>query len=376
RFKLEETPLKPLSTVPFRRDPDFVDHGTLLEQIDKKATVPGSRTVLVGLGGVGKSQLAIEYSYRVRVRSPEAWVLWIHASNEARFEKGCRHNAELLGIPGYQDLKTNLYQLLRDWLLKTERRWLLVFDNLDDDDFLRCNSQPTPDNNLLLPIWEYFPQSLQGSILITSRSKRVALDIVEDNDIIRVEPMDKSRATDLLKTKLGNMEIERDKHDTLSDLSKELDFMPLAMAQAAAYIRRRVPFLSVEQYLSKFRGSDHQQVARLLVEHEGMNLRRDHEAKNSILMTWQISLDHIQQVCPAAADLLALMSFFDRQGIPDFMLRRSQGVLTNSQAGSRLHEDQAFDNGDPSEITYKHGAANQYEASLCTGFILRKVENH
>ncbi|KAM3082319.1 hypothetical protein ACMFMG_004763 [Clarireedia jacksonii] len=66
-----ETPPNPSIVIPFSRDTDFVERGTLLDQIYQKCTVSRSRTALVGLGGVGKSQLAIEYTYRTRDRSPE-----------------------------------------------------------------------------------------------------------------------------------------------------------------------------------------------------------------------------------------------------------------------------------------------------------------
>ncbi|KAJ6102621.1 hypothetical protein N7486_005048 [Penicillium sp. IBT 16267x] len=69
-----EIPPTPLSTVPFRRDPDFISRDALLDQIHKKISVPGSRIALIGVGGVGKSQLSIEYSYRVRSQSPATWV--------------------------------------------------------------------------------------------------------------------------------------------------------------------------------------------------------------------------------------------------------------------------------------------------------------
>ncbi|KAJ5644622.1 hypothetical protein N7507_010633 [Penicillium longicatenatum] len=81
-----ETPPSPLLTVPFLRDVDFVSRDKPLHQMREKNAVPGSRIALVGLGGVGKSQLAIEYSYRIRADSLATWVFWVHASNEVRFE--------------------------------------------------------------------------------------------------------------------------------------------------------------------------------------------------------------------------------------------------------------------------------------------------
>ncbi|KAJ5388436.1 hypothetical protein N7509_010977 [Penicillium cosmopolitanum] len=60
-----------VETVPFPYDPDFVSRDVLLDQIYEKALIPGSRIALVGLGGVGKIQLAIEYAHLVRQQSAE-----------------------------------------------------------------------------------------------------------------------------------------------------------------------------------------------------------------------------------------------------------------------------------------------------------------
>ncbi|PVH91623.1 hypothetical protein DM02DRAFT_734103 [Periconia macrospinosa] len=97
-----ETPPKPSCVVPFRRDPDFVDRGTLLDQIREKCCAPASRVALVGLGGVGKSQLAIEHGYRVEAASPDTWVFWVHASNAARFEQSYRAIANCVKFFGPQ----------------------------------------------------------------------------------------------------------------------------------------------------------------------------------------------------------------------------------------------------------------------------------
>ncbi|OJI99265.1 hypothetical protein ASPVEDRAFT_80884 [Aspergillus versicolor CBS 583.65] len=363
-----ETPPNPLSTVPFRRDPDFVDRGTLLDQIDEKGSEPGSRIALVGLGGVGKSQLAIEYSYRVRDKSPKAWVFWIHASNATRFEQSCRDIADRVKIHGRHNLKTNIFKLFQNWLQdENNGKWVLIIDNLDNDQLL--HESPLIEQNDLRSdekgmtgqsLWEYFPYSLRGVIVITSRSRHVVSSIMEDRDIISVNPMDETHAITLFEKKLG---VETNREDIM-ELTAALEFMPLAIVQAAAYIKRRAPRLSVPQYLNKFRESDRQKIR--LLDHEGGQLRRDREAKSSILVTWQISFDYIQGMWQSAADLLSLMSFFDRQGIPDILLREdketnSRSKVTNQQSESLFA--QVID-----ETTYGTDTKSESESSMINMF--------
>ncbi|KAJ5827894.1 hypothetical protein N7447_004657 [Penicillium robsamsonii] len=318
-----ETPPTPLSTVPFRRDPDFVSRDTLLGRIHEKLSVPASRMALVGVGGVGKSQLAIEYCYRLRDLSPKTWVFWVHASNAARFEQSFRDIADQAKIPGRQDPTANIFQLVESWLRDRKRvKWLLVLDNVDDDGFLR---QPSTMGQLgppigqtstsIKPLLEHLPRSPNGSIIITSRNKEVALRIVDYEDVLEIKPMNRPQALKLLQRKLGRLAETPD----ILTLVEELEFMPLAIVQAAGYIVHRAPCCSVSQYLEKFRKSDRE--ATKLLYHEAGHLYRDWEAKNSILVTWQISFDYIRQTRPSATDLLSLMSFFDCQGVSEDLLR-------------------------------------------------------
>ncbi|MCJ1360715.1 MAG: hypothetical protein MMC33_010724 [Icmadophila ericetorum] len=318
-----ETPPNPSVVIPFSRDKDFVERGGVLDQIHQTCTVSGSRTALVGLGGVGKSQLVIEYAYRIRHLSPETWVFWVHASNAGRYEQSFREIASCVKISGRQSPMADIFQLVHDWLRNDRNgKWVLILDNVDDASFLvearniGQDGQPNSiDSGNMRPLLSYLPQCPNGSILITTRSKDAALKLVEPRDIIPIEPMSPADALTLFENKVGR----HNNGDDAVELAAALEFMPLAIVQAAVYISQRIPRYSVREYLQDFRKSDRKRTS--LLNYEGGQLRRDPEAKSSIIITWQISFDYIREIRPSAADLLSLMSFFDRQGIPENLLR-------------------------------------------------------
>ncbi|CCD34122.1 similar to kinesin light chain [Botrytis cinerea T4] len=312
----------PAALIPFSRDKDFVERGTILDQIYEKFTASGSRTVLVGLGGAGKSQLAIEYAYQTRDRSQETWVFWVHASNTARFEQSFREIANCVKIPDRQNPQANVFQLVHDWLHDDRKgKWLVILDNADDASFLVQAQSKGRDgqtsNNIenTRPLITYLPHCPNGSILVTTRSRDAALKLVEQRDIIAIGPMGMVEALALVEKKLEKC----DNNDNTAELVEALEFMPLAIVQAASYISKRMPRYSLQDYLKDFRKSDRKRTS--LLDRDSEQLRRDWEAKNSILITWQISFDYIRKIRSTAADLLSLMSFFDRQGIPEALLR-------------------------------------------------------
>ncbi|KAF2464493.1 putative kinesin [Lindgomyces ingoldianus] len=341
-YERPETPPAPTAVIPFSRDQQFVEPGTILKQIDQKCVVPGSRTALVGLGGVGKSQLAIEYAYRTRERSPNTWVFWVHASNAARFENSYRDIANFLKLPGRKNPKANIFQLVHDWLRDERRIWVLILDNVDDAGFLKSygdggiEGERGLNSEGSLPLESYLPRCQNGAVLVTTRSRSAALELVERCDIIAVEPMSKADAVALLEKKLEGIE----ESDGVSELATALEFMPLAMVQATSYIAHRAPRCSVRQYLEEFRKSDRKKAS--LLDFEKGQLRRDRDAKNSIIITWQLSFDHIRQTKSSAAELLSLMSFFDRQGIPEDLIRNRNGK-SDSQENQGKHDSDALE---------------------------------
>ncbi|RAL08748.1 uncharacterized protein BO97DRAFT_397572 [Aspergillus homomorphus CBS 101889] len=343
------TPMEPIFTVPLARNNDYVPCGSLLDDLEEKSARPASKTALVGPGGVGKSQLAIEFAHRLRERSPQTWIFWIHANNATRLESSYQEIVDRLGLSGPLKLTDNVFQLVNSWLHDAEHgRWVLIFDGLDNEELLhesffygQSNDVGSQTSTTQKPPPGLFPQCPHGAIVLTTRDEDVALEAMGERDIIPVNPMDESSGLALLRKKLT---VDTAEEQDARELLGALDFMPLAIIQATAFMQQQAPRYSLSQYLKKFQESSY------LHGHEAGHPLRDHEANNSTLTTWQISFDYIRQARPSAADLLSLMSFFDRQGIPDILLRKpAPGEKSHAGIG------QVFPASKPTEIE-SHGS--------------------
>ena len=243
-------------------------------------------------------------------------MFWVHAGTRARVEEGYRRIADTTKMDGWDNPKADVLRLVRNWLCdESNGRWVMVVDNADDSAVF-FPLLDTAQTTAVEPLSDFLPQSPNGSILITSRSQDVARRLTGRGDyLVEVKSMDEGEALALLQTKLGS---NANGHDAI-ELLQALDFMPLAITQAAAYIEQRAPRMTISRYLEEVRRSDHDRSC-LLMKDVGDG-RRDGRASNSIIATWQISFAHIRKVIPTAAWLLSLMSFFDRQGIPESLLR-------------------------------------------------------
>ena len=213
-------------------------------------------------------------------------MFWVHASNAARFEQSFQDIANCIKISKRQNLQANIFQLVHNWLYSNRRgKWVLILDNVDNAGFLVKAQSTSQDRHInsrgskkVRPLVEYLPQCPNGSILITTRSKSAALKVVEQRDIITVKPMDRADGLALFERKLG----WHDDGEDVIELAAALEFMPLAIVQAAVYISQRAPRYSVRQYLQDFRRSDRKKTS--LLNCDGEQLRRDREAKNSIII--------------------------------------------------------------------------------------------
>ena len=264
-----------------------------------------------------KSQIAIEYCYQYRKKNPRGFVFWVYSSSIERFNQAYKEIARKLDLPGWNDPKINTLQIVSDWLIDgAHRNWLMILDNADDEDVFFSlqkgdSSEKAHSNQEIVPLSQYIPQTQRGSILVTSRNKKMAFSLTNRAEcIVDVPPMGMGAAIALLHKKLPNdQSSDKDKED----LVETLEHLPLAITQAAAYISVRNTTMTVSKYLASFR-----QNKPILME-DMKDLRRDLSVPNSVIITWQLSFDQIKKTSPKAAELLSLISMLDRQGIPEFL---------------------------------------------------------
>ena len=193
----------------------------------------------------------------------------------------------------------------------------MVIDNADSADMFfggRSKVRSSPDGRGT-SMARYLPRNSKGSILITTRDKRVGERLTNQTKPIIIDPMTKSEAETLLRSRVSEDEWS---DEEANDLLKELSYLPLAITQAAAFINENGD--SLGEYLNLLRTSD-ADVSELLSE-EIYDMRRDEETANSVIRTWKLSFEQIRREKPRAAEILSLMAIFDRQGVPRMLLRK------------------------------------------------------
>ena len=223
-----------------------------------------------------------------------------------------------IDLPGWDDPKVNILQLVSGWLSNHMREpWLLVFDNADDKEIFLPNPLPLGDERTP-PLLYYLPQAPNGSTLITTRDKRVAVDISCDDGLIEILPMTESEAKELLSKRLIR------KNSGLTDLNsdelcKALEYLPLAITQAAAFISKNGS--TVDKYLELFHANDSEM--QNLLSKETHDRRRNLQGfgiANSVIRAWKVTFDQITKQDFRASEILSLMAVLDGQRVPEMLL--------------------------------------------------------
>ncbi|PIG85755.1 kinesin light chain 1 and [Aspergillus arachidicola] len=294
---------------PLRKNPRFVgreEEITRTEELIVQQDGPG-KVAICGLGGVGKTQIALELAYRMRKRDPECSIFWIQCTSYESVEQAYMIIALKLGMT---DIKpAEVKEKVKAYLSQESAgKWLLLFDNADD---MEMWSQDNTNNPVL---GDFLPRSEQGHILFTTRSRKVAVKLVSSHVITISEP-DTETALEILQHSLVEKTLLND-HDTAITLLEQLAFLPLAITQAAAYINENSIGLSDYMILLQEQEPD---VIELLSEDFG-DERRYKDTQNPVALTWFISFQQIQRSNELAADYLSFMACVNPRDIPQSLL--------------------------------------------------------
>ncbi|KAG7055833.1 TPR-like protein [Colletotrichum scovillei] len=318
----------PVFMVPFHRDSNFLGRRSTLDVIDQRFESQ-SYVALAGLGGIGKSQIAIEYAYLYRERYPEAHIFWVYASDPIRFEESYHHIARKMAFPGWDDHQMDTLQFVHDGLSSIDSgKWLLILDNADDESMFhsrraseRSNSRTNDSDSSAKSYARYIPNKHEGSVLITTRDRRVGERLSGRHRPIDISVMTPGESMELLRSKMIEEDwCEKDAHR----LVMELSHLPLAITQAAAFISENC--LSIDEYLTTLRAGD-DDAKELLSEHLE-DSRRDIDTENSVVRTWKLSFDQILRNVPRAAEVLSLVAVLDYHSVPVSLLRKDKETET------------------------------------------------
>ena len=304
--------------VPYERNQVFTGRDIFLKNLCDKFHTKNSacryygRIALFGMGGIGKTQLALEFSYLSR-RSYNR-IYWISAVNQDALFDGYKRIAERAKIPLVPDSKPIVIaEQVLSWL-KSIENWLLIVDNLDDIDVLSTQNLGEPNLISIL-----LPESGPGRhTLITTRNPNADHIPAQSLELLL---FDESDSVALLSSLAGlTSPPNPEENESLHRIAKELGNLPLAISQAAAYIKQVLG--SFHRYLKLYAESRKRVNAWIP--------RGPRPYLHSVATTWIMSITEIRNKNPAAARLLQLLAFLNPDGILiEFLKSGSDGMDEN-----------------------------------------------
>ncbi len=276
------------------RNTYFIGREELLKQMHTSLLEGKTMLALAGLAGIGKTQIAVEYAYRYQ--EDYQYILWATADSQNALSLDCMHMAKILKLPEIheQELK-NLIDAVKRWL-HNHRDWLLILDNVEDPDLVD----------------EFRPRLDQGHLLITTQDAYVF------EQTIQVHPMNQEEGSDLLFARSGRS-LEQEEREAVAELVKYMDGLPLALDQAAAYIRTAQ--CGVAQYLQLYQAR-----RKELLEKRG---RPVFGHSTSLVATISLTLKKVQGV-RGAQDVLEFCAFLHPEHIPEALLWNDESSPFNS----------------------------------------------
>ena len=318
----------PVWMVKYDIEHDFFGRDEIMKRVEKQLKKDNKRAALAGIGGVGKSRIAIQYSYQHHQLHRDSHTFWVHGGSRSRFETDYREIARLLDLPDREDPDVDILKLVADWLSKeVNGPWLMILDNADDRDlFLGHQAKSVQTRSTFMPLIHYLPRCIAGSLLITTRDRQLGHHLLERKQHpLSISGLEPKEAESLLSAKLSSQQLNP---EDIEKLARELEYLPLTITQAAAYLEQTE--ISASEYLELFQAG--QSDIPNLLEESIYDPGRDHESSNSVFQTWRLSFEQLTRQSPKAADTLSLMAVLDRQAIPSELVHAPGGSVLDQKA--------------------------------------------
>lgn len=293
--------------VPSRQNPFFTGREHLLKQLHElltatRATALTQAQAISGLGGIGKTQTALEYAYRYR--SDYHSILWVNAVSQTALIADFVTLATLLQLPEKDEQDQQVVVAAVKRWLATHSNWLLILDNADD----------------LAMVSDFLPTGSSGHILLTTRAQATGTLATS----LEVEKLDTGEGSLLLLRRARLLPLdtplqhasEQDRA-TAQAIVQAMDGLPLALDQAGAYIEETGCRLAT--YLERYQ----QQQISLLQRRGGVST----EHSEPVARTWSLSFAQVEQQSEVAADLLKLCAFLDPDTIPEELFTEGAAEL-------------------------------------------------
>jgi tetratricopeptide (TPR) repeat protein len=297
------------SIVPFSRNHRFVgqeSHLTELEATLFSNQQTTTAVAILGPGGTGKSQLALEVVYRTRQNNKNCSIFWIDSSDKDSLYQSYASVAQKLGVSGWDDDQADMKQLARRCVVELgARQSLLIFDNAEDTILLPSGSSTAEAVNLT----DYLPRSHLCSIIFTTTSGNTARTLASQC-VIALQELTPDTAQRMLQNHLARP-LSKTEQQEADYLLGKLLYMPLAVAQAAACMN--VSGMTVQEYRSQL--DEH---TELTLEYGGASFEsklRGSCVKDPVAATLFLSMDQISRENAFATDYLFLAACVDRKDI-------------------------------------------------------------
>ncbi|RPA75234.1 purine and uridine phosphorylase [Ascobolus immersus RN42] len=319
--------------IPFERNEGFLGREDLLTTVESRLFanfgICCSKTALLGMGGVGKTQVALELFYRTRDEYPLCSIFWVQGTSCEAFTQSYREIARCFSL-NIDDSKMGtdqIGQVVKEHLeTDAAGQWLLILDNADDPDLWL--------NHKMKYLNKYIPFSKKGAIVVTTCDRQIA-NILTEREVLVVDGMGPTDARDLIMNRLDERIAAGTNKTDIPMLVKKLSFLPLAIIQAASFMN--VSQMSVSDYLRKFAEVEEDSIGLLSESFSEEGDSKDQ--RNAFLTTWFVSFDYIRGKDPLAARVLLMLASLSIRprpdGIPGYLLPLPVGK--NEQESNHQH---------------------------------------